>query len=207
MYDTARACCSLHAPRDSTSFTKLRHKYRFGSDGSCTAVLEVVFFANPSQFAQYINQGITDVDQLMLFIIHAQAYGKSSHKPKASTCRVILPLPPILQLFDSLLSAWILQLPMVLWEASTSCTQCLDIATTCHIGQGKSWTLTVKDALSRQISKGLMKAAICAGALPSLLIAVRTQPRHWLIYRASCTYLFLLRWSALLGSVLGPLEA
>jgi len=126
------------------AFAKLRHKRRLGSDGTCSAVFEILFIANPDVFVQCLCTGICDLAQLMRFTICARAYGKASSKPKANECRVILPLPPLLQIFDALLSSWIhdtlgciLPSPPVLWEGAVAGTQCLDIATTCHIGQEK----------------------------------------------------------------------
>jgi hypothetical protein len=126
------------------AFSRIKNKTAIGADGTCPLVWELLFLAHPDWFVRLVCVAITSREQLANLRIQARIFGKESADPAPDQCRAILPLCPILQLFDALLAGWMNKINPhfvpcgdELWEGAIKGTQCLNIASTLHIAQEK----------------------------------------------------------------------
>ena len=112
----------------------MRRKFWPSFDGSTTAAWGALIDVMPDLVTDLVNSICCDADALATIVVGARAYGKGTHTPTLSAIRAILPLPPIAQILDLLLSFEMetiyhgtFSLPQELYFGSAPGTQITDV--------------------------------------------------------------------------------
>ena len=117
----------------------MKKKNRCDHYGLCVEGFAILFSSDPPGLTSFLNTLATDPCEIRNLVVAARAYGKDKGNCKPQRTRVILPLPAILILIDSLLAVRmheicdVLPLPLVFFEGARTKRQCLDIAFSCQL--------------------------------------------------------------------------
>ena len=94
----------LKAPWDDLdlrrAFARVKCKSFFCSDQTCVHAWKVISEADPSLLVTYLSKMVCDPAMVAEHCVFAKLHGKQTSRPTLRQIRAILPLPPILQIVD-----------------------------------------------------------------------------------------------------------
>lgn len=118
----------------SAGFKRLRHRSRLDCNGVSVFALELLFVAHPDAFTSSLSELAGSSSRMSQVRIEALIFGKESANTDIGDTRIIMPLPSISSLLDSVLPfliepllARIFPAPTGVWFSAMPKTQVLDI--------------------------------------------------------------------------------